>query len=338
MSEHSEAGDEMMRDDVGDTSSNEITSIWNIIESHGVKLPDYIMKLLFITGYENLHCLMKLVDVNLIQELEKYATDNLVASDLGLSDAEEKYFFNHRSKVFTVLPGHKHLIVTAAQVAVKIFQEAAESAKEAEENAKLNAFHFLEYSTGRINTRPPVIRPEPMEPMTIEEEQASLSHYIKTWISRKVLFGQMDPFELDVDYKIHIFQPNINVLQGNRYCNVYTFVCLRCNTTIKAFKRPNGANWNAANVCRHIVDVHSNLILPQSRKRSKSQKSPPTGQAAMGSVPLVPIPLVAGPQQLPPNSIASASIPQLSIPQISAPQMSAGQMSAASVVGPMLDN
>jgi len=279
MSEHSESGGE-----AGDNSTNEVVSIWHVIESHGVKLPDYIMKLLFITGYENLHCLMKLVDVSFIQELEKYATENLVASDLGLGEAEEKYFFNHRTKNFTILPGHKHLIVTAAQVAVKIFQEAEETAKEAEEAAKLHAYHFLEYSTARMN-RAPVIR-EPAEPMTVEEEEQSLSHYIKTWISRKVLFGQMDPFELDVDYKIHIFQPNSNVLQASRYCNVYTFVCLRCNTTIKAFKRPNGSNWNAANVCRHIVDCHSNLVLPQSRKRSKLKS--PTILSTAAPTPTVP--------------------------------------------------
>ena len=207
------------------------------MESHGVKLPDYIVKLLFVTGYEHLQSMLKLTDPKLIEEIEQYATDNLSAIDLGLSETEEKFFFNQRTKRFNILPGHKHLIVTAAELAQKILFEAEETAKEAEESAKFNAYHFLECSTVRANSRGSVTK-EPLEPMTVEEEQQSLTDYIKSWISRKVLFGHMEPFEIDVDYKIHIFQPNTNVLQASRYNNVYTFVCLRCNTTIKAFKRP----------------------------------------------------------------------------------------------------
>ena len=37
----------------GDGSSGGL-SMWQAIEARGVKLPDYILKLLFLTGYENL--------------------------------------------------------------------------------------------------------------------------------------------------------------------------------------------------------------------------------------------------------------------------------------------
>ena len=51
-------------------------SIWNAIENCGVKLPYYIKKLLLLSGYDNLQCLMKLVDAQLIQEVEQFATNN----------------------------------------------------------------------------------------------------------------------------------------------------------------------------------------------------------------------------------------------------------------------
>ena len=78
-----------------ETSDN--ISVWQEIESGGIKLPEYITKLLIITGYENLQCLSKLSDVALIKELEQYATDNLSASELGLLENEEKYFYNQRT-------------------------------------------------------------------------------------------------------------------------------------------------------------------------------------------------------------------------------------------------
>ena len=239
-----------------ETSDN--ISVWQEIESGGIKLPEYITKLLIITGYENLQCLSKLSDVALIKELEQYATDNLSASELGLLETEEKYFYNQRTKDFQILPGHKHLIVGAADIAQKMVQDA--------EEASFNPFryHFLDYS-GRAD-RQLTASKEPAAPKTVEGEQESLAYYIKTWIDRKVLFGQMDPFIPDQDYKIHVFQQSNGVNELPRAC-IYAFICLRCNTTIKAYTRPNGSNWNAANVCRHMLDVHSHTPSPPNKKR-----------------------------------------------------------------------
>lgn len=90
----------------------------------GVKLPDYITRLLQLTGYNNLQSLSKLDDGMLIEELEHYSTDNLDASDLGIPESKEKFYFNKETKKFCILPGHKHLIIDAAETVQKILQRA----------------------------------------------------------------------------------------------------------------------------------------------------------------------------------------------------------------------
>ena len=105
---------------------------------------------------------------------------------------------------------------------------------------------------------------------TIEMESKCLSNYVQSWISRKVLFGQMESFAIDVDFKIHLFQHQFATAQIS---TSYTFVCLRCNTTIKAFKRPNGSNWNTANICRHLVDCHSNVAASRYCKKRKLKET-----------------------------------------------------------------
>lgn len=59
--------------------------------------------------------------------------------------------------------------------------------------------------------------------------------------------GQVEPFIYDVDYRINVFRPKNNGIQPPRP-DIYSFVCLRCNTTLKAFKRANSYKWNTANV------------------------------------------------------------------------------------------
>lgn len=49
-------------------------------------------------------CLTKLTDVELIRELEQYATDNLTAAELGLLEPEEKFFYNQRTNQVDLLP------------------------------------------------------------------------------------------------------------------------------------------------------------------------------------------------------------------------------------------
>jgi len=90
----------------------------------GVKLPDYITRLLQLTGYNNLQSLSKLDDSRLIEELEHYTTDNLDASDLAIPESKQKFYFNKETKKFCILPGHKHLIIDAAETVQRILQRA----------------------------------------------------------------------------------------------------------------------------------------------------------------------------------------------------------------------
>lgn len=240
-----------------------------------MSLPNYITRLLELTGYANLHSLSKLTDNSLIEELEHYTTENLEASDLGLLESEAKFFFSKQGKKFTILPGHKHLIYDAAETVQKVLQRAEEEIArdrqieeennhyaEADVNEKTaglrGALHFLSEfaSLSSIKSRAPRRKRDPNKPppaipistATVEEEHQSLTEYLTTWIARKVLTGQLEPFILNVDYKINVFRPKTNGSGQPARPDIYSFVCLRCNTTIKAFKRSNGTNWNAANV------------------------------------------------------------------------------------------
>ncbi|EFX89892.1 hypothetical protein DAPPUDRAFT_219945 [Daphnia pulex] len=252
----------------------EVDQIWNIFESQGLKLPDYLIKLLLCSGYDVLQSLCKLTSHQLIEELENYATDCLDASDLGFSESEAKYYFSNRTMKFNILPGHKHLLVTAAEMATKLIQhsdnedecefeklpiENDHSTMVEEKPSQHNGLHFLsEFSSlGSRNKTPKSTTPSNShsEPIaSVEEEQNSLIEFLKTWITRKILSGLLAPFLFDVDYRVQVYRPKSSN-QSSR-TDIYSFVCLRCNTTIRAFKRPNGQNWNAANVCRHITTVH----------------------------------------------------------------------------------
>ena len=258
----------------------------------GVKLPTYLTKLLECSGYDNLQSLSKLSTNQLIDELEAYATENLDASDLGLPN-EGKYYFSQRTMKFHVLPGHKHLLVAAAETALKLLHQQPENEiesefeKATEENdqssmedqdekpSHMNGLHFLsEFSTlgnNRATRTPKRITSDDLSELTVsvEEEQHSLVQFLKTWIARKVLNGDMEPFLFGVDYKIQVYRPKSS--NPATRTDIYSFVCLRCNTTIRAFKRPNGQNWNAANVCRHISTVH--FLLASSRTQKHHQRS-----------------------------------------------------------------
>lgn len=246
----------------------------------GVNLPDYITRLLELTGYANLQSISKLKDNSLIEELEQYATDNLDMSDLGLPHHEEKYYFHRMTKRFSILPGHKHLIYDAAETVQKMLQRAEEDMavdQQVEETGNQHhldsdrsglrgALHFLsEFASTLTNTKknraprkprdpnkpPPVV---PVSNVSVEEEHRSLTEYLSSYIARKVFTGQLEPFILNVDYRINVYRPKCNGTQPQRP-DIYSFVCLRCNTTIKAFKRSNGTNWNAANVIYHQCSV-----------------------------------------------------------------------------------
>lgn len=253
------------------------------------------MKLLLCTGYDNLQSLSKLNTNQLIEELEIYATENLDATDLGLCESEGKYYFSRRTMKFSVLPGHKHLLVAAAEIALKLLHQPeneieSEFEKVAEENDQSstddhdekpnhNGLHFLsEFSTlgngnraARVSKASNTPSETPSETiLSVEEEQHSLVEFLKTWIARKVLSGVMEPFLFDVDYKVQVYRPKSS--NPSTRTDIYSFVCLRCNTTIRAFKRPNGQNWNAANVCRHISTVHF-LLPPCKTQKQHNQRS-----------------------------------------------------------------
>ena len=234
------------------------------------------------SGYDNLQSLCKLTTQQLIDEIENYATDCLDASDLGFSEDEAKYYFSNRTMKFNILPGHKHILIAAAEMAIKLLQhsdnvedefekvpvENDHSIIDDEKSTQHNGLHFLsEFSTlgnrGKTISTPPNSHSEPI--VSVEEEQNSLVEFLKTWIARKVLSGLLAPFLFDVDYRVQVYRPKSSN-QSTR-TDIYSFVCLRCNTTIRAFKRPNGQNWNAANVCRHITTVH---FLATSKSHRKS--------------------------------------------------------------------
>ncbi|KZS20003.1 Uncharacterized protein APZ42_013333 [Daphnia magna] len=251
----------------------EADQLWNIFENHGLKLPDYLIKLLLCSGYDNLQSLSKLVTQQLIDELESYATNCLDAADIGVSEIEAKYYFSRQTMKFHILPGHKHLLIAAAELAVKMLhlsdndnesehekvrEEHDQSLLMDDEKSGHNGLHFLsEFSTlgsRTVNQKIVLASSSPEALSSVEEEQNSLVEFLKTWIARKVLSGRLAPFLFDVDYRIQVYRPK-SCNQSTR-TDIYSFVCLRCNTTIRAFKRANGQNWNAANVCRHITTVH----------------------------------------------------------------------------------
>ncbi|XP_057377714.1 uncharacterized protein LOC130699380 [Daphnia carinata] len=266
----------------------EADHLWNIFENHGLKLPDYLIKLLLCSGYDNLQSLSKLATHQLIGELENYATDCLDAADIGVPEIEAKYYFSRQTMKFHILPGHKHLLIAAAEMAVKMLhlsdndndsehekvrEEHDQSLSMDDEKSSHNGLHFLsEFSTlgSRTGTKKNALSSSPEVVASVEEEQNSLVEFLKTWIARKVLSGRLAPFLFDVDYRIQVYRPK-SYNQPTR-TNIYSFVCLRCNTTIRAFKRPNGQHWNAANVCRHITSVHF-LMEPSKTERMSNSKS-----------------------------------------------------------------
>lgn len=256
------------------------------------------------TGYDNLHSLSKLSTSQFIEELETYATDNLDASDLGLSEAEEKYYFSRKTKRFNILPGHKHLIIAAAEIAIKLYlqqpdnevesefektpDELDQSSMDDDKTIGHNGLHFLsEFSTLR-NRGNRVLKSTVQSDIaseshfSVEEEQHSLVEFLKTWIARKVVSGLLEPFLFDDDYKVQVYRPKSSN-QASR-SDVYSFVCLRCNTTIRAFKRPNGQNWNAANVCRHISTVH--FLSPPTKTPKLSNHRPAYLASSVSTPPL----------------------------------------------------
>nr|CAH0107772.1 unnamed protein product [Daphnia galeata] len=176
--------------------------IWNVFESQGLKLPEYLIKLLLCSGYDNLQSLCKLTTQQLIEEIENYATDCLDASDLGFSEDEAKYYFSNRTMKFNILPGHKHILIAAAEMAIKLLQhsdnvedefekaplENDHSIIDDEKSTQHNGLHFLsEFSTlgnrGKTISTPPNSHSEPI--VSVEEEQNSLVEFLKTWIARK---------------------------------------------------------------------------------------------------------------------------------------------------------
>ena len=246
----------------------------------GVKLPQYITKLLKLAGYGHLQSLSRLTNNDLIQELEQYATNYLDSSDLNVKEQEERFLFNQNTKKFTILPGHKHLIIHAAETVNKLMQRAQEKhaqrelqeleeddnhledndmSAEDENKAALEIegpMHFLaglhnsssnsSKGTNKKRESNKQIASQAAIP-TLEEEQQSLTDYITLWIQRKAAAGELEALILDVDYRIKIIRPRNSGSQPFRP-DVYSFVCLRCKTTIKAFKRPNGTAWNTTNV------------------------------------------------------------------------------------------
>lgn len=243
-----------------------------------------MIKLLLCSGYDNLQSLSKLITHQLIEELESYATNCLDAADIGVSEIEAKYYFSRQTLKFHILPGHKHLLMVAAEIAAKMlhlsdnengsnYEKVCEDHDQSllmdDEKPGHNGLHFLsEFST--LGSRAgksqqialPSNSPEPVA--SIDEEQNSLVEFLKTWISRKILSGLLAPFLFDVDYRVQVYRPK-SCNQSTR-TDIYSFVCLRCNTTIRAFKRQNGQNWNAANVCRHITTVHFLVATSKTQK------------------------------------------------------------------------
>lgn len=254
----------------------------------GLRLPDYIVKLLLLTGYDNLHAISKLVNYELISELESYGTDFLEASDLGLTEEEGKHYFSQMSKKFRILPGHKHLITAAGYLAKKVLHinqvatlEDMDSDNERTydneqgHNSPNEAYMMnnIQPSAQHIIQRhiPPPPEPAanefphegmkaetaeayPTSMCTIEIEREALAGIIRTWIARKIRSGNLTAFIYESDYRILVHRPkSANPIY---HMDVFLFVCHRCNTTIKVFKRPNGNSWNCANVYRHITTVH----------------------------------------------------------------------------------
>ena len=241
------------------------------------------MKLLVCTGYDNLKSLSKLANEQYVKELEEYATDNLDASDLGLSDGDKRYYFNQRTKKFSILPGHRHLIVCASEIAERVLLQQSDNEVNIQiENASADDIDISSVDTDDKNSthgdqssisedfKPLVNAAGASVVANSVEEEVRLVEFLKTWIARKVLLGFLDSFNYDIDYKIQVYRPKASN-HAPRSDGVYSFVCLHCNTTIRIFRRQNGQSWNAANVCRHISTVH--YKTPIKIKRSSSNNN-----------------------------------------------------------------
>lgn len=272
-------------------------------------------KLLICTGYDSLLSLSKLNSSELIEELESYATDYLDASDLGLSEAEWKYYFSVRTKKFKVLPGHKHLVLTAAEFAFKLLhlpeneaeyesekisedhdQSSVDDGKSPQQNCIDFLSEFSSHSNGRSTRSVSRGRNSSLEKTEFsasvdEEERVSLIEFLKTWIARKELSGLLEPFVFDIDYRVQVYRPKSS--NQSAKTTIYSFVCLRCNTTIRAFKRANGQNWNAANVCRHISTIH--FHIPPSKTPRPNNLKPKYLTSSLSTPPLSDSPIEQDP-------------------------------------------
>lgn len=241
-----------------------------------MKLPDYVLKLLLLTGYDNLHAISKLVNHKLIDDLEAYGTDFLEPTDLGLMDNEKKYYFSEKAMKFRILPGHRHLIIEAGCLAKKLLNMSLATIPDENESDFEKTFEVQQHAP--ISCEQPTndeLRDdchdllETTESQQLKEsypivyspesERESLARFIRSWIERKIQNRNLTAFIYEVDYRVLVYRPKSS--NPITQTDIFLFVCHRCNTTIKVFKRRNGNSWNAANVYRHITTVHFNPQL-----------------------------------------------------------------------------
>ena len=167
------------------------------------------------SGYDNLQSLCKLTTQQLIDEIENYATDCLDASDLGFSEDEAKYYFSNRTMKFNILPGHKHILIAAAEMAIKLLQhsdnvedefekvpvENDHSIIDDEKSTQHNGLHFLsEFSTlgnrGKTISTPPNSHSEPIVFLATSKSHRK-SNYNVSSLSTPPLSSDSSPNEQD---------------------------------------------------------------------------------------------------------------------------------------------
>ncbi|KAK4881467.1 hypothetical protein RN001_004786 [Aquatica leii] len=250
------------------SDSQEPEDIWRKIEiTLGIKIPDYLINLLKIAGYDNELSLSYIADDD-IENLEEYARNELI-NIVNLEDEHErrKYYGNYFNnyKNFKIVMGHRKLLVNVwkeyknkldTYTNKSSSQTSSKNLKMSKKRPNTNKEDFEKTSTSA----------------DLNEEKGKLERACKNWLEQN-----KEKF-VDVWENIKEQNINVNVLINSANSNsifIAHVTCLICNIDIKVTSNIHKSKsyWTLSNYIKHY---RRHFCGKYSERCEKKKNSNPT--------------------------------------------------------------
>lgn len=112
-----------------------------LLKRCNIELPDYLIRLLYYTGYDNVISLMEINNES-IENMEDFAKTKL--NKLLKGPERDTFFgiFTEDVNLFEVVPGHKQLLFSLRDKLIALSTEEQENARRSNIESKINKNQF----------------------------------------------------------------------------------------------------------------------------------------------------------------------------------------------------